>query len=286
MRKLKEEVARAQERESHITEPDWDGTPAETTPINDNTPRKSSPTGEGEGVGEGEGEGEESRVSREKEWIQKLESVSEGKFSEENLHGLGEGPGLEGGLGEEKNKMGNGLSAKRPSTRMTDDLVDSDLMDNDNEYHNEMRQASSRGRSSNNSRNGNNNNNHNHNNDGNDDDASIDSSSRYYNQMLVAEIQRLKKELRDVNDDVEQLTLEKFKIATEKDCTPAAMLFFSTLHDPNMVPTIQQLVLQLNSLKGVADCSTHMDFATLRKRLLVCTAATQILDNFVVRYNR
>ena len=61
------------------------------------------------------------------------------------------------------------------------------------------------------------------------------------------------------------------------------MLFFSSLHDPNMVPTLQQLVLQLTALRSFADCTTHMDFVTLRKRLLVCSAATQSLENFITR---
>jgi hypothetical protein len=118
--------------------------------------------------------------------------------------------------------------------------------------------------------------------EGPDDDSEF---SRYfsYNQALKTEIMRLKKRLRDVEDDVEQLTLEKFKIIMEKDCTPSAMLFFSTLHDPNVVPTLQQLVMQFTALRAFADCSTHMDFVTLRKRLLVCSAATQTLENFIAR---
>ena len=111
-----------------------------------------------------------------------------------------------------------------------------------------------------------------------------DASSRYYNRALVAEIHRLKKQLRDVEDDVEQLTLEKFKLLTEKDCTPSAMLFFTALHDPKMIPTLQQLIIQLQALKGLAGCTAHMDFVSLRKRLMVCVSATQTLDNFVVRY--
>ena len=289
MRKLKKDVSRAQQRESRLSTPNWDGTPHGSTPINDNTPRKNVSDKDKDKDGEQGGGGGEG-----------LRRVSEGRLSEENLHQLGQGQGPEPGSGSaqehelaasgEGNEMGEPqpLSAKRPSTRMTDELIESEieLMESDvGLVQSSVRTAPPVGVRS--SPVG-----HAHADHDDDDDATasatLESSARsqYYNQMLVAEIHRLKRELRDMNDDLEQLTLEKFKIATEKDCTPSAMLFFSTLHDPNMVPTIQQLVIQLNSLKGVADCSTHMDFSTLRKRLLVCTSATQILDNFVVRYNR
>ena len=99
-----------------------------------------------------------------------------------------------------------------------------------------------------------------------DDHGPPDSSAgRYHQRALAAENHRLKLQLRDLEDDVEQLQLEKFKLMTAKDCTPSAMLFFCALHDPNTIPTMQQLVTQLGALKGVADCTAHMDFATLRK---------------------
>ena len=35
-----------------------------------------------------------------------------------------------------------------------------------------------------------------------------------------------------------------------KDTTPAALTFFSTLYDPKIIPSLQQLLLQLTYLKG------------------------------------
>ena len=219
MKKLKEEVARAQSRESRLSVPHWDGTPLDDDDDDDDdddTPQIILPSNEQEKGGEGN-------------------QAEGGKGG--SMPGSAQGPGLDT---LEENTL---VNAKRPSTRMTDELLenDGDLMENDLlsnvQYQHSQQEDHGLLKSSAESTN------HDV-----EDDATLESSSRsqYYNQMLVAEIHRLKKELRDMNDDIEQLTLEKFKIATEKDCTPAAMLFFSTLHDPNMVPTIQQLIIQLS----------------------------------------
>ena len=108
--------------------------------------------------------------------------------------------------------------------------------------------------------------------------------NEFINKVLMAEIIRQRKHIRELEDDVEQLNLEKFKLMTEKDSTPGSLLFFASFHDPNMIPTTQQLILQLDALKSLAEGSMHMEFTTLRRRLLVCVTAMKTLRNFVERY--
>ncbi len=97
-------------------------------------------------------------------------------------------------------------------------------------------------------------------------------------------IENLQEELQLVNEEKEELNLEVFRVMQEGDRTPGALLFFATLHDPVTISVIQQLSLQLTQLKGFADCSTHVDYATLRKRLNVCINALPTLDRFINKF--
>ena len=54
----------------------------------------------------------------------------------------------------------------------------------------------------------------------------------------------------EAKDEIIQLNLEMFTRDIVKDTTPGAMLFFSALHDRNIVPNLQQLMLQMGHLKG------------------------------------
>ena len=54
----------------------------------------------------------------------------------------------------------------------------------------------------------------------------------------------------EAKDEIIQLNLEMFTRDIVKDTTPGAMLFFSALHDRNIVPNLQQLMLQMSHLKG------------------------------------
>ena len=97
-------------------------------------------------------------------------------------------------------------------------------------------------------------------------------------------IENLQEELQLLNEEKEELNLEVFRVMQEGDRTPGALLFFATLHDPVTISVIQQLSLQLTQLKGFTDCSTHVDYATLRKRLNVCINSLPTLDRFISKF--
>eukprot|EP00607_Mallomonas_marina_P011231 CAMPEP_0182424004 /NCGR_PEP_ID=MMETSP1167-20130531/10123_1 /TAXON_ID=2988 /ORGANISM="Mallomonas Sp, Strain CCMP3275" /LENGTH=338 /DNA_ID=CAMNT_0024603461 /DNA_START=497 /DNA_END=1513 /DNA_ORIENTATION=+ len=72
--------------------------------------------------------------------------------------------------------------------------------------------------------------------------------------------------------------------AHERDCTPAALLFFSALKDESTLPSLQQIVLQLDHLRCVVDGVQHMDFPTLRNRIRACCDCSPSISNFISRY--
>jgi len=97
-------------------------------------------------------------------------------------------------------------------------------------------------------------------------------------------ISQLQDELAFVEADRDELNLEVFRVMQEGDKTPGAFLFFAGLHDHSTIKVFQQLALQLNQIKGFAECNTYMDFATLRKRLLVCISTIPTVEKFVDKY--
>jgi hypothetical protein len=102
---------------------------------------------------------------------------------------------------------------------------------------------------------------------------------------LEAEVDRLRRELRDAQEEAEETNLEVFRVMQEGDRTPAALMFFAALHDPVIVSVLQQLVLQLSKLKGFADGSAHVDFPEVRKRLQVCLSCAPSIERLVQRYS-
>ena len=102
---------------------------------------------------------------------------------------------------------------------------------------------------------------------------------------LEVEVERLTRELGQAEEEIDDLNLEVFRVMQEADRTPAALLFFSALHDPVLLSVLQQLVLQLTQLKGFADGSAHVDFLEVRKRLQVCLSCAPSIERLVQRYS-
>jgi len=102
---------------------------------------------------------------------------------------------------------------------------------------------------------------------------------------LEIEVERLTRELGQAEEEIDDLNLEVFRVMQEADRTPAALLFFSALHDPVLLSVLQQLVLQLTQLKGFTDGSAHVDFLEVRKRLQVCLSCAPSIERLVQRYS-
>ena len=102
---------------------------------------------------------------------------------------------------------------------------------------------------------------------------------------LQNEVELLRQQLIESEEETESLNLEVFRAMQEGDRTPGALMFFSALHDPVTINIIQQVILQLTNVKGFADGSSHMDFSALRKRLQVCLSCVPTMERFVHRYS-
>ena len=55
---------------------------------------------------------------------------------------------------------------------------------------------------------------------------------------------------REAENAFDEMQLELFAARGQTDSTPGALLFFATLNDSKTVSSLQQLMLQLNNLRG------------------------------------
>ena len=112
--------------------------------------------------------------------------------------------------------------------------------------------------------------------------SSVISVTQY--SKMQEELESLRQELTEAEEEIEELNLEVFKQMQEGDRTPGALLFYAALHDPVTTNVLQQIILQLKALKPFADGSDHVDFTTLRKRLQVSISCIPSVERFVSRY--
>ena len=69
------------------------------------------------------------------------------------------------------------------------------------------------------------------------------------------------------------MKLELFQTEQEKDRTPGALLFFAALYDPPAITALRNLITEFKVIRSLTDGSEHMDFQSLRQRLLVCISS-------------
>lgn len=55
---------------------------------------------------------------------------------------------------------------------------------------------------------------------------------------------------REAENAFDEMQIELFAARGQTDSTPGALLFFATLNDSKTVSSLQQLMLQLNNLRG------------------------------------
>jgi hypothetical protein len=103
-------------------------------------------------------------------------------------------------------------------------------------------------------------------------------------------INDLQDQLREAEEEIEDLETELLEIVKERDKTPSAILFFSLMHDPSFVSNLQQITLQFQFIRKFLNYESDMDFMTLRKRLQVCLVlmpnVEKLLDKYAQIYQR
>ena len=95
----------------------------------------------------------------------------------------------------------------------------------------------------------------------------------------------LEERLADTQDELEELRVQIISMDRERDTTPAALWFFSALHNPRLPKVVANHLQQLNALKGVADGKEHFDFLVLKQRLESCFSGVPHIQNFFKKFS-
>lgn len=110
-------------------------------------------------------------------------------------------------------------------------------------------------------------------------------------QSAAIEIESLKNEIAKLNEqivvlqeDYADLEVEAFEALQKTDGTPGALIFFSLLGEPKYIQNLQQLILQLQQLKGFASGNSHIDYLTLKKRVQVCVVSIPNIQKLLDKY--
>jgi cell division septum initiation protein DivIVA len=113
---------------------------------------------------------------------------------------------------------------------------------------------------------------------------SLQADSPSSSLALQNRVEELETKIEDLEDEKTDLQKQLFHLEVAKDQTPAALIFYTAMADQHLIPTFQQLLLQLNHLKKFTNANEHMDFITLQRRLQVCLTAIPSIDRFIHKY--
>lgn len=98
---------------------------------------------------------------------------------------------------------------------------------------------------------------------------------------------QLLQDIEDLNQENQSLKSELLNLFNDKSnhIISSTLLFYSILEDTNIIiPSMQQLLLQLKLLKPFVSGSEHMDFITLRQRIDICINSAPSLYKLLHRY--
>jgi hypothetical protein len=94
----------------------------------------------------------------------------------------------------------------------------------------------------------------------------------------------LEDSLADARDELEELRTQIIRMDQERDTTPAAMWFFSALHNPRLPEVVASHIQHMNSIKGVIEGKEHFDFLVLKRRLEACFLGVPAIQGFFKKF--
>lgn len=103
-------------------------------------------------------------------------------------------------------------------------------------------------------------------------------------QRLSSRIEELEDSLADNRDELDELREQLIQIDQRRDTTPAAMWFFSALHNPRLPDIVATHLQHMNSVKGVIEGKEHFDFLVLKRRLEACFLGVPAIQGFFKKY--
>ncbi len=104
-------------------------------------------------------------------------------------------------------------------------------------------------------------------------------------KKLVKHCEELEDSLIDRNDEIEELRSELIHIDQEKDRTPGALLFFSTLSNPKLIELLTTHLSTLGKIRQLFSGEEHFDYLKLKGLLDSTYLILQPLQQFIKKYS-
>ena len=104
-------------------------------------------------------------------------------------------------------------------------------------------------------------------------------------RRFVDRCEDLEDRLADTREELEELRVQAIHMDRERDTTPAALWFFSALHNPRLPEVVANLIQQLASVKGIVEGKEHFDFLVLKRRLESCFLGLPAIQNFLKKFS-
>lgn len=86
----------------------------------------------------------------------------------------------------------------------------------------------------------------------------------------------------------EQLQSAAQEILVERinqDRTPSALLFYVTLLDPSVLPSLHTIIDEMKQFKKFVAGEIHFEYTSVRRGLEVCTTVLPYIERFLSRFN-
>eukprot|EP01041_Mallomonas_annulata_P001248 gene1248-2420_t len=119
-----------------------------------------------------------------------------------------------------------------------------------------------------------------------DNDDRVHDSSHFRKELAAAQAttRGLRLQLAQAVIEADNAQFDLLQAVDERDCTPAALLFFAALHDHRFIPSLEQLHSHLGGLKPFVEGVDHMDFPVLRNKLSECLGFLPSVHQYLAKY--
>jgi hypothetical protein len=101
---------------------------------------------------------------------------------------------------------------------------------------------------------------------------------------LRADNAALNLQLGDVRENMKHLAEELMEAEKHLDKTPKALLFYVTLQDPSILPSLYKIIEEMHNFKKFITGDLHFEYTDVRRGLEACTTVLPNVERFLFRF--
>lgn len=102
---------------------------------------------------------------------------------------------------------------------------------------------------------------------------------------LRVEKHNISSQLKKATDQLQLAAQEILEAQMEQDRTPNALLFYVTLLDPAILPSLHTIIDEMKHFKKFVTGELHFEYTAVRRGLEACTTVLPYVERFLSRFN-